>query len=315
MVINPNSYNDLKLNKGKHLFKRLKRYSPLYLLLLPAVVYILVFNYTPMYGVQIAFKNFRTSKGILGSEWVGLDNFIRFLTYPDFWTLIGNTVRLSLYSLATFPCALILALSINEVRNQKYKKVVQMLTYMPHFISVVVLVGMLNLFFAQTNGLINNLLDLMGMQRLAFLTSPSLFPHLYIWSGVWQNIGWSSIIYVAALAGVSAELVEAARIDGANRLQVIWHVNIPSILPTIIILLILSTGHILSVGFEKVYLMQNAPNLSVSQVISTYVYQIGLISGQFSYSAAIGLFNNVVNVIILILVNRVASRISGTSLF
>ena len=311
-----NDYNkcNLKLLRRSKIM-RFKRYSPLYLLVLPAILYIFIFNYAPLYGIQIAFKNYRSSKGILGSPWIGWENFVRFLTYPDFWNLIINTLRLSLYSLATFPCALILALSINEVGHQKYKKLVQMLTYMPHFISVVVLVGMLNLFFAQSNGLFNNLFELIGLRRQAYLTEPGYFPHLYIWSGIWQNIGWGSIIYVAALAGVSPELIEAARIDGANRLRVIWHVNIPSILPTIVILLILSTGNILSIGFEKVYLMQNAPNLSVSQVISTYVYQIGLISGQFSYSAAIGLFNNVVNVIILLIVNRIASRFSGTSLF
>jgi putative aldouronate transport system permease protein len=305
------------MNRHDHkaLRKRLQRFSPLYLLLLPALAYILIFNYLPIYGVQIAFKNYRTSRGIIGSDWVGLENFLRFLTYPDFWTLIRNTLRISLYSLATFPCALILALSINEVKHLKYKKTVQMITYMPHFISVVVLVGMLNLFFAQSNGLVNNLLQLAGGSRLPFLTAPRYFAHLYVWSGVWQNIGWGSIIYVAALSSVSPELVEAARIDGASRLQVIWHVNIPSILPTIVILLILSTGNVLSVGFEKVYLMQNALNLSVSQVISTYVYEIGLISGRFSYSAAIGLFNNVINVAILLTVNKVAGKVSGTSLF
>ncbi|MDW7655887.1 MAG: ABC transporter permease subunit [Bacillota bacterium] len=301
--------------KRKETMKRLKRYSPLYLLLLPALAYIVVFNYMPMYGVQIAFKNYRSSRGIFGSDWVGIENFVRFLTYPDFWNLIRNTLRLSLYSLATFPCALLLALSINEVRNYKFRKTVQMVTYMPHFISTVVLVGMLNLFFSQSNGLINNLLEIVGIQRLPMLTAPRYFSHLYIWSGVWQNIGWGSIIYVAALSSVSPELIEAARIDGASRMQVIWHVNIPSILPTIVILLILSTGNILSVGFEKVYLMQNAMNISVSQIISTYVYEVGLISGRFSYSAAIGLFNNVINVIVLLIVNQTANKISGTSLF
>lgn len=306
---------NLRKQSRKILIRRLRRYSPLYLLILPALAYIIIFNYAPMFGIQIAFKNYRTSRGIFGSEWIGLENFIRFLTYPDFWLLIRNTLTLSLYSLATFPCSLILALSINEVRKLKFKKTVQMITYMPHFISTVVLVGMLNLFFAQSNGLVNNIIALIGLERMAFLTSPRYFAHLYIWSGVWQNIGWGSIIYVAALSSVSPELIEAARIDGANRMQTILHVNIPTILPTIVILLILSTGNILSVGFEKVYLMQNAVNLSVSQIISTYVYEVGLISGRFSYSTAIGLFNNVINVIVLLIVNYSANRVSGTSLF
>ncbi len=301
--------------KQQEFSSRLKRYRSLYLLIIPALIYVIIFYYVPIYGVQIAFKDYRISKGILDSEWVGLAHFQRFVTYLDFGRLITNTLRLSLYSILTFPCGLIFALSINEMRNLRYKKLVQMVMYMPHFISVVVLVSMLSLFFAKSNGLFNNILELLGGSRYELLTNPDAFPHLYVWSGVWQDLGWNSIIYVAALAGVPLELVEAAELDGAGRLRVIWHVNIPIILPTVVTMFILSTGSILSVGFEKVYLMQNAPNLSVSQVISTYVYQIGLVNGQFSYSTAIGLFNNLVNVIVLMIVNGVANRLSGVSLF
>lgn len=268
-----------------------------------------------MYGVQIAFRDYSTRRGILGSEWVGLEHFAKFIRYPNFLLLIKNTLSLSLYTLATFPCAIIFALMLNEVRNAKFKKTVQMISYMPYFLSTVVVCSLITLFFHQKNGVINALIEMLGGTRQDFMTVPSYFNDIYVWSGVWQSLGWNSIIYIAALAGVPEELVDAAKVDGANRLQVIWHVNLPSILPTIMIMLILACGNVLSVGFEKAYLLQNSLNLSASQIIATYVYEIGLKGGQFSYSTAIGLFNNVVNIIMLLIVNTVAKKASGTGIW
>lgn len=303
--------------KGRayRILREVVRSWQLYVLLLPAVAAVVVFHYVPIYGIQIAFKNFRSSLGISGSEWVGLKNFIRFLTYPDFWKIVGNTLSISLYSLATFPISVILALLLNEVRVTWFKKTVQMVTYAPHFISTVVIVAMLNLFMARSNGLFNNIIEALGGQRIDFLGSSSMFNDIYVWSGVWQGMGWSSIIYIAALAGVPQEQIEAARIDGANRMQIVWYVNIPTILPTIMTMLILSTGSVLSVGFEKVYLMQNSLNLDASRIISTYVYEMGIGKSQFSYSAAIGLFNNVVNIIVISLVNALSKKLTQVGLF
>ena len=287
----------------------------LYVLIAPAVIYIFLFNYMPMYGVQIAFRNFKPSKGIWGSPWVGLKYFEKFVKNPLFGRLIWNTMRISLYSLATFPLPIILALMINELDNQKFKKSVQMVTYAPHFLSTVVVCSMITLFCNKDSGLFNNIAAALGGQRTAFLEKANLFTPIYVWSGVWQGIGWSSILYIAALSGVSPELVEAARIDGANRLQIVLHVNIPAIMPTIVITLIMSCGGILSVGFEKVYLLQNKLNLDASNIIATYVYELGLLNAQFSASAAVGLFNTIVNVTLLLIVNAIARRISEISLF
>lgn len=286
-----------------------------YILLLPAFVYVLLFSYYPMYGVQIAFKNFRTSLGIMGSEWVGFEHFMRFLSFRDFQKIVKNTLSISLYVLATFPISVVFALMINEIINRKYKKTVQMITYIPHFLSTVVICGMISLFFNRSSGFVNSFIETMGLERIDFLTRPEWFRHIYVWSGVWSSMGWGTIIYLAALSNVSPDLVDAAKIDGAGRLKIVRHINVPSILPTIIIMLILSTGGILSVGFEKIYLLQNPLNLETSRVISTYVYEIGLLGGQYSYSAAIGLFNNLVNITLLIMVNLVAKRISEVSLW
>lgn len=295
--------------------KNLKNKWQLYLLLLPALVYIVIFAYGPMYGIQIAFKNYRTGLGIWKSEWVGFQHFVRFMTYQNFWKILFNTLSLSLYGLATFPCAVIFALLLNEVDNRSYKKSVQLLSYMPHFFSTVVVCGIILLFLDRSSGVINKVLEMIGIQRIAFLSNPRLFPSIYVWSGTWQNLGWNSIIYLAALSSVSPEMIEAARIDGANRIQIIWHVNLPTILPTVVTMLILSCGTLLSVGFEKVYLLQNSLNLDASEIISTYTYQIGLLGGQFSYSSAIGLFNTVVNVTLLAIVNTISKRLSGTGIW
>ena len=283
--------------------------------MLPAIATTFLFDYVTMYGVQIAFKDYRNLQGIHGSRWVGFEHFVRFITFPNFWALVGNTLNITLYSLATFPIGVILALFINEVRSLKYKKTVQMVSYAPHFLSTVVVVSIITLFLSRANGLFNNIIALFGGTRIDFMTIPAYFPTIYVWSGVWQNAGWSTIIYLAALSGVSPELVEAARIDGANRVQIIWNVNIPTILPTAVIMFILSTGGLLSLGHEKILLMQNPLNLPASSVISTYVYQMGIQSAQYSYSTAIGLFNNVVNVIIIIMVNKLAKKVSGVGIW
>ena len=296
------------------MLKKVRKYWQLYLLVIPAIIYVLIFSYGPMYGIIIAFEDFRPKRGYLGSEWVGLEHFIRFITYPDFWKLIKNTLSLSLYSLLTFPCAIILALLINEIKNTKFKKTVQMVTYAPHFLSIVVMCSLVVLMVGR-DGPLGHLYAMFTGKSENLLTIPSLFSSIYVWSGVWQSTGWGTIIYLAALSGISPDLIEAAEIDGANRLQVIRHVNIPGIMPTIVIMFIMSVGGILSVGFEKVFLLQNDLNLGVSNVISTFTYQIGLIGGQFSYSTAIGLFNNIVNIIMLFLANTVLKKVSGTGLF
>jgi putative aldouronate transport system permease protein len=294
---------------------QISRCWQLYILILPAVAAVFLFSYVPMYGIQIAFKDFRSSFGIWKSNWVGLKHFIHFVTFPGFLTILRNTINISLYSIATFPCAVVLALLINEIDNQLFKKTVQMVSYAPHFISVVVLCAIIRIFLNTEFGIINNIVSLFGFERQNFLAIPEYFSSIYVWSGVWQNVGWGTIIYLAALSNVPIELIEAAKIDGANRLRIIWHINLPWILPTIITLLILRTGSVLSVGFEKIFLLQNPLNLDTSRVISTYVYEIGLLGGQFSYSAAIGLFNNIINIIIIVIVNQISKRISKVSLW
>lgn len=293
---------------------KLKRYWPLYLLLLPAFIYVLIFSYGPMYGIIIAFKNYKPKLGYLGSEWVGLKHFIRFIKYPQFWDLIRNTLSISLYSLLTFPCAIILALLFNEMKNAAFKKTVQMATYAPYFLSTVVMCSLVILMLGR-KGPLGELYSSVTGESKDLLTVPSYFSSIYVWSGVWQSVGWGTIIYLSALAGVSSELIEAAKIDGAGRLNVIWHVNLPCILPTIIVMFIMSTGNVLSVGFEKIFLLQNDLNLETSRVISTYTYEIGLLGGQFSYSTAIGLFNNLVNIAVLFCANKLAKKVSGIGLW
>jgi len=272
-----------------------------------------------MYGVQIAFKNFSFQKGIWGSPWVGLAQFKRYFTSPVFWQLLRNTLVLSLYSLfAVFPLPIILALSLNTMENKHYKKFIQMVTYLPHFISVVVLVGMLYTLLHPRIGMYGVLYRaITGTYPRDLISSVKLFPHIYVWSGAWQSVGYNSIIFLAALSAVDPELHEAAVIDGASRLKRVFYVDIPAILPTIVILLILRCGSIMSVGFEKAFLMQNDLNRSVSQIISTYVYQVGLATGtgNYSYASAIGLFDSVVNLILLVMVNGISRKFNETSLW
>ena len=305
----------IRLKSSRGTLKRIAQSWQLYVLILPAIVYIFLFNYEPMYGVQIAFRDFRINRGITGSPWAGLKHFARFVQYPDFWNIMRNTAVISLYSFATFPISILFALFLNELTSERYKKTVQMITYMPHFISMVVICEMIDIFFGRSDGFVNNILELLGHERVAFLEFGRYFASVYVWSDVWQEMGWGAIIYIAALANVSPELIEAARIDGANRVQIIWHVNIPTILPTVIIMLILRCGGILAVGFEKTYLLQNPLNLDASQVIATYTYKIGLLNAEYSYSAAVGLFNTIINVGFLLAVNAIAKRVSEVSIW
>lgn len=287
----------------------------LYLLALPAIVYFLIFNYVPMYGAQIAFRDFIASDGIWGSQWVGFKHFERFFDSYYFWRLLRNTIALSIYQLILFPLPIILALSLNELKNLFFKRFAQTLTYAPHFVSTVVVVGMLFAFLDPHSGLLTNMLGLFGLEPVQFMQEPGWFRHIYVWSGVWQSLGWSTIIYLAALAGVNPELHQAAQVDGANRLQRIRHINIPAIMPTIVILFILNFGSFMSVGFEKVLLMSNSLNAETSDIIQTFVYKIGLLQGQYSYAAAVGLFDSVINVLLLVGVNQLARRYSENSLW
>lgn len=288
-----------------------KKYQ-LLLLLLPSLIYIIIFHYLPMFGIIIAFKNYVPHKGILGSDWVGFEHFATFMQSPMFWRLIKNTLSLSVYSLiAGFPLPILLALSLNYIKNARFKKTVQTITYAPHFISVMVLVGMLSVFFDKRMGIFNQFLNLIGRESIFFLGDEQWFPHMYVWSGVWQNIGWNSIIYVAALAGIDPSLHEAAIVDGAGILKRIRYIDIPMILPTIITLFILNMGNLMSMGYEKILLMQNAINAGASEVISTYVYKVGLVNAQYSFSAAIGVFNSVINLILLFTVNRISKKVQN----
>lgn len=288
----------------------------LYLLLLPALVYLAVFNYAPMYGIQIAFRNFNFADGISGSAWAGTKWFEFFFHSAKFWPVVRNTLLISFYSLlATFPIPIILALVLHNVNHRGFKRVAQTITYLPHFISMVVVVGMISCFTSVNSGWINTVIEALGGERVYFMGRPEYYRHLYVWSGVWQEAGWGSIIYMAALTGINPEMHEAAMIDGASKFQRIVHIDLPGIIPTMIIMLILRCGSIMSVGFDKSYLMQNSLNMDVSEVISTYIYKMGLIDARYSYSAAVSLFNNVINFVFLTFVNRVAKAISGDSLW
>lgn len=294
-------------------FKRNYQY---YLLLLPTILWYGIFAYAPMYGIQIAFRNFNGARGIWGSKWVGLRHFRAFFSSYFFPVLVENTLSLSLYSLlAGMPIPIIVALLLNEIRQKRYKRFIQTVTYAPHFISSVVLVGMILIVLSPSTGVVNMARKALGMDAYYYMTDPAAFRHIYVWSGIWQNVGWSSIIYLAALSAVNPELHEAAVIDGATRLQRVWYLNIPTLMPTFTILLILSVGSLMSVGHEKVLLMQNDLNKTTANIISTYVYERGLIRGDFSFSAAVSLFNNVINFVLLVGVNFISRRLSDTSLF
>ena len=316
--------NVLTLKKKKHMptvGQRLGRQGKLFcrdwqlhLLILIPVIYMLIFDYYPMYGVQIAFRDYRPKTGITGSEWVGWKHFEKFITSYNFRRYLWNTLSLSFQTIIiSFPLPIILALLLNTIRNEKFKTFVQRVTYIPHFISLVVLVAMFNQIFNPLNGLYGTLYHVFGGEGKPtdIRGLEATFQTIYVWTGVWQNLGWNTIIYTAALSAVSHEQHEAAEIDGASRLQRIFHVDIPAILPTICIMLILRCGSVMSIGFEKVYLLQSSLNLPVSEVISTHVYKVGMDKpSNYSYGSAIGLFNSAVNCTLLIFVNWITKKLS-----
>ncbi|WP_246320043.1 ABC transporter permease [Paenibacillus qinlingensis] len=316
-----NTMSTVVIKKENYLFRLKKNASnhwQLYLLMLLPIIYLIIFKYVPMYGALIAFKNYLPTKGVWGSEWVGLKHFDRFFHSYEFVRIMKNTVLLSIYSLfAGFPFPIILALSLNYVNSRFFKKSVQMITYAPHFISVVVMVGIILQMMDPRVGLIQKIMKFFGLPTINFMGIPEWFSHVFVWSGIWQNVGFSCIIYLAALAAVDPSLHEAAVVDGANKVRRMWHVDLPGIMPVAVILLIMNTGHVLDIGFEKVLLLQNPLNMSSSEVIDTFVYKVGLASTaiNYSYSSAIGLFKSVINLILLVLVNRIARQLGQTSLW
>nr|WP_240762439.1 ABC transporter permease subunit [Paenibacillus thalictri] len=306
------------IGSKKKLFRDMLRVWQLYALMALPFAYIIIFKYFPMYGAQIAFRNFVANKGIWGSQWVGLSQFIRFFESYEFWNIMWNTIALSFYQLAAgFPFPILLALSLNYVMHEQFKKWVQMVTYAPHFISVVVMVGIIMQALDPRIGIVNVLLKAVGLDAVNWMGDADYFRSIYVWSGVWQNVGFSCIIYLAALAGIDPSLHEAAVVDGASKMRRMWHIDLPGILPIAVILLILDVGRMLEIGFEKSFLMQNPLNLSTSEIIDTYVYKVGLASNvvNFSYSSAIGLFKNFINLILLVVVNRIAKKLGQSSLW
>ncbi len=290
----------------------------LYAIIAVPVIWLLIFHYYPMYGVQIAFRKFTVSKGILGSPYVGLQYFEKFVKSYNFKRVVSNTLSISIYDLIMgFPFPIILALLLNNCLRPRYKKFVQIVTYMPYFISTVVMVGIIIQFLSPKVGVVNYAIKALGGNEIDFMGRPEYFKHIYVWSNIWQGTGWSAIIYLSALASIDPGLHEAALVDGANRFKRMWHIDLPGILPTITIMLTLRMGSIMSVGFEKAFLMQNNLNLSTSEIISTYVYKVGLASAapDYSYSAAIGLFNSVINLVLIATVNRINARINEISLW
>ncbi len=288
----------------------------LYVLILPVFVYYIIFAYAPMYGIQLAFKDYRIKLGIMGSPWVGLEHFERFFSAYNFRQLLLNTLGISVYSLiAGFPIPIIFALMLNYLISNKLRKVVQMVSYAPYFISTVVICGMLTIFLDTNSGIFNVLRGLLGMEPVNALGKPEWFKSIYVWSGVWQGMGWSSIIYISALSGVDPQTHEAAIIDGATKVQRMIHVDLPAIKPTVVMLLILQLGSLMNVGFEKVYLLKNSLNQSASAIISTYTYEVGLINSDYGYSTAVGLFNSVINVILLVGANWFCKKVADESLF
>ncbi|HEL2051242.1 TPA: sugar ABC transporter permease [Streptococcus suis] len=291
------------------LLDRIKQQKLLLLMLLPGLVLTFIFRYIPMYGVLIAFKDYNPLKGVLGSEWIGFSEFTKFLSSPNFGNLLANTLKLSVYGLLLgFLPPIILAIMLNQLLSDKAKKRIQLVLYAPNFISVVVIVGMIFLFFS-VGGPVNSILGMFGIEA-NFLTDPDFFRPLYILSGIWQGMGWASTLYTATLVNVDPALIEAAKLDGANIFQRIWHIDLPALKPVMVIQFILAAGGIMNVGYEKAFLMQTSLNLTSSEIISTYVYKIGLVSGDYSYSTAVGLFNALINIILLIAVNKIVKRIN-----
>ncbi|KOR76090.1 ABC transporter permease [Paenibacillus solani] len=307
------------LHKKQHLKpkrKSIMKQKWLYFMMLLPLTSLIIWNYIPMYGIIISFKDYSPAFGIMDSPWVGFAHFERFFNAFYFWDVIINTLRISLYSLLVgIPLPIILALMFNELRSKKYKSLTQTISYIPNFISIVIVVGMVTFFTSPVDGVINTVIEYFGGTPIDFIGSAKLFPHVFVWSGIWQTVGWGTLIYTAAMSGIPQDQYEAAYLEGATRMQCIRHITIPAIMPTIVICAILATGSVMSVGFEKVLLMQNDANLATSEVLSTYMYKSGILNAEYSFSAAVGLFNNLINFIVLYLVNKFAQKFSETSLW
>ena len=292
-----------------------KRNRSLYLMVLPVILFYILFHYKPMYGAIIAFQDYNPRQGVTGSEWVGFDQFIRFFTSPYFGRLVKNTLLLSVYGIIFgFPAPIILALLLNELRAKRFKKTVQTITYLPHFISLVVVTGIIK-DFTQSTGLINDIIVMFGGERSSLIQNPALYRTIYIVSDIWQGIGWGSIIYLSALSGVDQQLYEAASIDGAGRWKQLIHVTLPGSAPTIVIMLIMRMGQLLGTGYEKTILLYNEATYETADVIASYIYRVGILERNWSYSTAIGLFNSVINLALLIATNKISRRVSETSLW
>lgn len=300
---------------GQVIIRDFKIHKWKYLILVPVMLYFILFHYKAMYGVIIAFQKYRPSAGISGSKWVGFDNFVRFFNDPYFFKVLRNTFTISFLNLVfSFPMPIMLALLLNEVKVVWFKKIVQTITYMPHFIAIVVVCGLVTS-YSQSNGLINDIIAFFGGERHNLLADADWFYPIYIISGIWQQVGWNSIIYLAALASIDQEQYEAARMDGANRLQQMIHITLPGIMPVVSMQLILQLGRVLSVGYEKILLLYQPITYDVADVISTYVYRKGLIDADYSFSTAVGLFNSVVNIIFLIVANKISKKLGQSGLF
>ena len=303
-----------KIRSGR--WERIKKSRYLYLMFLPVVVYYLLFHYLPMFGIVIAFKDFNAFTGFFKSPWVGLKHFINFFSSPYCWRLITNTFLISFYGLIFgFPAPILLALLLNELKDGWYKKVTQTISYLPHFVSTVIIVGMYVNFLSPSNGLINNIIEMLGGERVYFLNDPKYFRALYTIMNIWKGIGWGSIIYLASLTGIDTELYEACIIDGGGRLRQTWHITLPGIANTVIIMLIMRMGSLLAVGYESIILMYTPSTYETADVISTYVYRRGLVDADYSFSTAIGLFNSVIGFLFIYLANTLAKRFSETSLW
>lgn len=302
--------------RKKSIWSKMASQWELYVFLLPAMIFLCVFSYGPMYGLMLAFKDYMPMKGIWGSEWVGFDHFIRFFTIPSCREIIWNTVQISLFlTLFSFPIPIIFALLLHQVDCKWFKKIVQNATYIPYMFSVVIIISIAQIFCSPTSGIINIIVEALGGERINFFADEKYVLPIYFITAIWQNTGYSAVIYLAALSGIDMEQMEAAKIDGANRMRIIWNIELPAIAETVIIMLIMNFGTVFTVSADKMLLMQNSANLGASEVLTTYVYKVGLIDGQFGFSTAVNLFNTLVNVICVLVVNKIAGAISDTSLF
>ena len=304
-----------RLTFGQRVRKDFRRNRMVYLMVTPVIIFYILFSYMPMYGVLIAFKDFRPIHGVWGSEWVGLAHFTRFFDGPFFFRLVRNTFLLNVYMLAWgFPAPIILALLLNEMRNIKFKRTVQTIAYMPHFISTIVIVGII-FDFTMSRGLINDIVYFFGGTRRNLMADPSLFRSIYVISEIWQGVGWGTIVYLAALAGIDEQLYEAATIDGAGRFRRLISITLPGLMPTVVILFILRMGGMMSIGFEKILLMYSPITYETADVISTYVFRTGVLGAQFSYASAVGLFNTIINFALIVCANSISRRVNETSLW